>query len=76
MYTTQIPEEYYDVLTKEDLEEFSAFLNRNTENRVVHTNIETLIMRLKNKILKGSYSSASHSHRMCSIVSFSFLSHI
>ena len=53
MYTTQIPEEYYDVLTKEDLEEFSAFLNRNTENRVVHTNIETLIMRLKNKILKG-----------------------
>ncbi len=53
MYTTQIPEEYYDVLTKEDLEEFSAFLNRNTTNRVVHTNIETLIVRLKNKIIKG-----------------------
>ena len=55
MYSNLIPEEYIDVLTQEDLEDFSAWLNRLTTYRQKNTNEETLVLRLYNKVVKGKY---------------------
>jgi hypothetical protein len=55
MYSIEIPEEDIDVLTLEDLEFFSAWLNKRTSLRQKFTNRDTLELRLYNKIVKGNY---------------------